>query len=140
MDTFFLILSVVGMVVGVYIIAGLFSDMMYKFSEAKQRRLEEVHLGEVNCDTCGVRLLKDYASVVKDYRVSFYCQAHKKPYDEISSGNFYKRMRVDSEGEPIGYMKKMDIKPDNFTQFTYTYEGGGNLKDKSKEMPKGKCK
>ena len=121
-------------------VSGFICYGVISFNGYRNRRKANKPPKEVYCSACGVKLLKNKASVVKDYEVFFYCQVHKKPYDEISYGNFYKRMRVDSEGEPIGYMKKMDIKPDDFIQFTYTHEGGDKLKDKSKKMPKGKCK
>ena len=134
--------------VSVFICYGVISFNGYRNMRRADKLPVDALTEEVHCATCGVRLLKDSASVVKDYQVFFYCQSHKKPYDEISYGNLYKRMRVDINGEPIGYIKESatveDLLEANGEEFGRLWEekfgksiGGDKLKAKK---TKGKCK
>lgn len=152
MNTFCLVFSVVGMTIGVWIVAGLISDKMYKISLAKQGRLKEAEEAEeVACDTCGVKLLEIRAKKVKfigglvGERHNYYCQTHAPKYDTKFHHTFYKTMEVDLNGEPIGYVKTSPptaassctlVIPDDLITFTLTKEGE-ELKAKK---PKGKCK
>lgn len=60
-------------------------------------------------------------------------------YDFVVYGariRLLRKMEVNNEGEPVGYVKKMDIKPDDFIQFTFTHEGGEDMK-KTDKIEKG---
>ena len=138
----FLVLFAIGIVIGGLGVVGLFLNL-----KAKPKPQEEKP-EEVNCETCGVKLLKNKAhkvSFAHGYNVEYYCQAHAPKYDEVGYFGHYKSMAVDVNGEPIGYMKTSPpiaassctlIIPDNLITFTLTEEGE-KLKVKK---PKGKCK
>lgn len=67
--------------------------------------------GYVACNNCGVVLEKEKAQTVKNNLTGdkFYCSSHKQPYDEMYlypsmfdiPNEYYKRVRVDSDGKPL---------------------------------------
>jgi hypothetical protein len=74
----------------------------------------------VTCLTCGHIIAKCRAQHIQRYYMygttdDWYCQDHKKPYDKHSTSlygyasTYFKEMRVDESGCPIGYTKITDL-------------------------------
>jgi hypothetical protein len=65
----------------------------------------------VSCETCRCLIKKDDAVKVKE-RIPFYgtlekyyCKVHAPKYERFDGFHYYREMKVDYEGEPIGYTK-----------------------------------
>jgi hypothetical protein len=74
----------------------------------------------IACTECGHIVLKSSATSVGGTYTAWYCRDHRPPYDErydnlifcSSDGlhTYYRRMRVNKEGIPIGYVKEPEGK------------------------------
>lgn len=137
----------------VFAVGGLFVLMMLRLG----RYVNNLKVDEVHCEVCGVRLLEDKAKSVWDIGSQvfcYFCQIHKPQYDSSYGVLYYRKMQVDVNGKPIGYVKEDSL-------YTYTAAGraliddadavaqratfrGEKMKGKNKgsdkKMPKGKCK
>lgn len=65
------------------------------------------------CVECGVFVSPDRAQKIRGtYGDYFYCQVHRRPYDEVYSGfgdggpTYYRKFEVDANGVPLGYKPK----------------------------------
>lgn len=91
------------------------------FNKKEKEEVKDQFADKVKCEDCKHWVDKSecqevenehrdfdfYANGKRDY--FYYCPMHKKPYDSIykivTIWNYYKKMEVDENGEPIGYQK-----------------------------------
>ena len=74
----------------------------------KRKPIPPTQSTTIACETCGHIVLESHASFVLACGAKrWYCSAHRKAYDEYVSGfaheYYYRRIRVESDGTPIGY-------------------------------------
>ena len=96
------------------------------FSKKEDCKCEPVNCFEdkVKCETCKCWVDKKDAQLQRQCGYlgmvyEYYCQAHKKPYDKMifcmpdNLYYYYKEVRVDKNGEPYGYVKIKEEKPND---------------------------
>lgn len=104
-----------------------------------ERKKKEPEKTDATCETCGHRFEKVTGQNVKVFiklssylmtnrtTEKWYCKEHRKPYDEEVNSSYcadayYKRMRVDEKGTPLGYEPVKEPEPPIANSLEYYYE------------------
>lgn len=77
----------------------------------KSRIKDDLWTGVESCHICKC-LIRGYEGYcvkpegTSSYPITYYCHKCKPKYETTNNTNYYRKLRVTEDGEPVGYIKK----------------------------------